>query len=75
MIAAMTAPFTDLIGHFAWPWWLLALPLPWLARALLPPLRGGSAARIAPEKKKKDRIKPRVENLGGRPLGGNRQIQ
>ncbi|MGY1530323.1 vWA domain-containing protein [Luteimonas sp. A649] len=32
---------------FAWPWLLLALPLPWLLRAFLPPARdGGLALRV-----------------------------
>ena len=31
---------------FAWPWLLLALPLPWLLRALLPPRRDASAAAL-----------------------------
>jgi Ca-activated chloride channel family protein len=32
---------------FAWPWFLLALPLPWLLRALLPPVReSGPALRV-----------------------------
>ena len=29
-------PLQALREHFAWPWMLLALPLPWLARSLLP---------------------------------------
>jgi Ca-activated chloride channel family protein len=34
--------------HFAWPWLLLALPLPWLVAWLLPPARGAldSALRV-----------------------------
>jgi Ca-activated chloride channel family protein len=35
-------------GGFAWPWMLLALPLPWLVRALLPPARSVEAAVRAP---------------------------
>lgn len=34
----------ELPGAFAWPWWLCALPLPWLARRWLPPRRSASAA-------------------------------
>lgn len=34
------------IGGFAWPWLLLALPLPWLLRRLLPPLRDRGAAAL-----------------------------
>ena len=33
---------------FAWPWWLLALPLPWIARRLLPPRRDAGAALKVP---------------------------
>ena len=48
MIEAMSASLASWLGHFAWPWWLLALPLPWLARALLPPLRGNAVALKVP---------------------------
>ena len=37
MIDALLSPLQVLGEHFAWPWLLLALPLPWLARALLSP--------------------------------------
>src|SRR5690606_10155445 len=44
---AMTFPsFGDL--SFAWPWLLLALPLPILARWLLPPVRDAAAALRVP---------------------------
>ncbi|HET6434817.1 MAG TPA: VWA domain-containing protein [Xanthomonadaceae bacterium] len=33
---------------FAWPWLLLALPLPWLLRVLLPPVRGTTPALKVP---------------------------
>ncbi|MDH5835596.1 vWA domain-containing protein [Luteimonas kalidii] len=33
---------------FAWPWWLLAIPLPWLARRWLPPVRDTQPALRAP---------------------------
>ena len=33
---------------FAWPWLLLALPLPWLSRRLLPPARSAAAALKVP---------------------------
>ncbi|WP_149196263.1 vWA domain-containing protein [Luteimonas suaedae] len=36
------------LDGFAWPWMLLALPLPWLLRALLPAARGGGAALRVP---------------------------
>lgn len=34
--------------HFAWPWLFLALPLPWLARRLLPPARAAGAVLRVP---------------------------
>lgn len=37
-----------LLATFAWPWWLLALPLPWLVRRLLPAARSGAPALRAP---------------------------
>ncbi len=37
-----------LFADFAWPWLLLALPLPWLARRLLPARRSASAALRVP---------------------------
>src|SRR3546814_17269878 len=45
--AAMTAIWPSFAG-FAWPWLLLALPLPWLLRRLLPPARSASAALKVP---------------------------
>ena len=44
---------------FAWPWLLLALPLPWLVRRLLPPARGGGAALKVPYGKRLDAIAAR----------------
>ena len=38
----------DLLGSFAWPWWLCALPLPVLARWWLPARRNASAALKVP---------------------------
>lgn len=38
----------DMFGGFAWPWLLLALPLPWLVRRLLPAARTHSAALKVP---------------------------
>ncbi|GAB3729283.1 VWA domain-containing protein [Luteimonas pelagia] len=54
------------LPEFAWPWALLALPLPWLARWLLPPRRGGSAALRVPWG---DRLDP-IAAAGGRALRG-----
>ena len=45
---AITRALADARDLFAWPWWLLALPLPWLARWLLPAARDGSAALKVP---------------------------
>ncbi|WP_345776343.1 VWA domain-containing protein [Luteimonas salinisoli] len=36
------------LDGFAWPWLLLALPLPWLLRSLLPPARAPGAALRVP---------------------------
>ena len=41
---------------FAWPWILLALPLPWLARWLLPAMRSTSAALKVPYGERLDAI-------------------
>lgn len=43
----MTA-LADPASLFAWPLWLLALPLPWLARRWLPPARANTAALRVP---------------------------
>ena len=48
LIASLLAPWHWLLDTFAWPWWLLALPLPWLARLLLPPARGSAEALRVP---------------------------
>jgi Ca-activated chloride channel family protein len=45
--AWLTALLPSFAG-FAWPWWLLALPLPWIARRLLPPKRDAGAALKVP---------------------------
>src|SRR5690606_32489727 len=47
MTAALPGWF-DALPHLAWPWMLLALPLPWLARRWLPPLRPTLAALRVP---------------------------
>ncbi|MGO1002920.1 vWA domain-containing protein [Lysobacter sp. CA196] len=51
---------------FAWPWWLLALPLPVLARWLLPAARDSSAALKVPFGERLDAIAA----VGGRSLRG-----
>ncbi|MEG3791372.1 VWA domain-containing protein [Lysobacter sp. CCNWLW3] len=45
---ALMRGLADARDLFAWPWWLFALPLPWLARWLLPAARDGSAALKVP---------------------------
>lgn len=44
----MTGWLSTLMDVFAWPWLLLALPLPWLLRWLLPPARNKAAALKVP---------------------------
>ncbi|RPE74814.1 vWA domain-containing protein [Vulcaniibacterium tengchongense] len=48
MSELLLAPWTWLRESFAWPWWLLALPLPGLVRRLAPPARAGGAALRVP---------------------------
>jgi Ca-activated chloride channel family protein len=47
MIAWLSALLPSYAG-FAWPWWLLALPLPWIVRRVLPPKRDTGAALKVP---------------------------
>ena len=42
------ADIWTLVPNFAWPWWLLAVPLPWLVRWLLPPVRSAQPALRVP---------------------------
>jgi len=44
----LPAGLQALFADFAWPWLLLALPLPWLARRLLPARKSASAALKVP---------------------------
>jgi Ca-activated chloride channel family protein len=44
----MSAWLPAAFDGFAWPWLLLALPLPWLLRWLLPPARSAEAALKVP---------------------------
>src|SRR5690606_41513585 len=62
---AMTAIWPSFAG-FAWPWLLLALPLPWLVRRLLPAARSGSAALKVPYGTRLDAI----AGAGGLARGG-----
>ena len=58
MTAALPGWF-DALPHLAWPWMLLALPLPWLARRWLPPVRPALAALRVP-------WGPRIEEIARR---------
>jgi len=60
-------PAADAFAGFAWPWLLLALPLPWLARRLLPPARRASAALRVPYGERLDAI----AGSGGFARGGH----
>ncbi|TWI06212.1 Ca-activated chloride channel family protein [Luteimonas cucumeris] len=60
----------ELFDLFAWPWWLLALPLPWLARRLLPPRRSASAALKVPFDERLDAI----ATQGGGGAGGHAHV-
>jgi Ca-activated chloride channel family protein len=53
---------------FAWPWVLLALPLPWLARWLLPAMRSTSAALKVPYGERLDAIATPSTRGGGTPM-------
>lgn len=55
----------DSFAGFGWPWLLLALPLPWLARWLLPAARTTSAALKVPYGERLDAI-PTPSTRGGR---------
>lgn len=69
MIDSLLAPLLSLVEQFAWPWMLLALPLPLLARWLLPPARGGASASLrVPFGERLDR----VARAGGRSMLGGR---
>lgn len=69
MIDSLLAPLLSLVEQFAWPWMLLALPLPLLARWLLPPARGGASAALrVPFGERLDR----VARAGGRSMLGGR---
>jgi Ca-activated chloride channel family protein len=48
MSAGFASGLAALGDLFAWPWWLLAIPLPWLARRWLPPVRDFQPALRAP---------------------------
>lgn len=62
MIDSLLSPVNALRDLFAWPWMLLALPLPLLARWLLPPARNAEAALQVPYGERLQR----VAGAGGR---------
>jgi Ca-activated chloride channel family protein len=69
MMDALLAPFIALHDAFAWPWMLLALPLPWFARWLMPPVAQTTAAALrVPFGDRLDR----VAHAGGRTAFGSR---
>lgn len=47
-MSAWPTSLIELMQLFAWPWWLLALPLPWLVQRLMPAARSSSAALQVP---------------------------
>jgi Ca-activated chloride channel family protein len=59
------------IDGFAWPWLLLALPLPWLVRMLLPPARSTEAALKVPYGERLDAIRG---STGAARVGGIRAL-
>ena len=54
---------------FAWPWLLLALPLPWLVRWLLPPARQAGAALKVPYGARLDAIATQAGHAHARGAG------
>jgi Ca-activated chloride channel family protein len=55
-LSAAVATVAPGFEGFAWPWLLLALPLPWLARRWLPARRSGAAALKVPFAERLDRL-------------------
>jgi Ca-activated chloride channel family protein len=69
MIDALRQTLLSLFESFAWPGWLLALPLPWLVRWLLPPVAGASAALRVPWGDRLASIGGRVGPARAKPAG------
>lgn len=67
LATAVSAIWPDFAG-FAWPWLLLALPLPWLLRWLLPAARSGAAALKVPYGDRLDAIAAGAGRGRGAPL-------
>lgn len=57
------------IDGLAWPWWLLALPLPWLVHRFLPAMRTSSAALTVPFGRRLDAIASAGGSARGRGIG------
>jgi len=64
---AMSSIWPGFAG-FAWPWLLLALPLPWVARWLLPAVRSTSVALKVPYGDRLDTIPTPSTRGGGTPM-------
>lgn len=56
----------DWFAGFAWPWMLLALPLPWIVRWLAPPVRNSTTALRVPWGRRLEAIS--AESGGRRPM-------
>ncbi|WP_419642794.1 vWA domain-containing protein, partial [Thiolapillus sp.] len=54
--------------EFAWPWVFLALPLPWLVRRFLPPVRQQQAALRVPFLEDFEALQGKNARAGGRSL-------
>ena len=57
------------INGFGWPWLLLALPLPWIARMVLRPARSDSAALRVPYGERLESLQTRARGARGRGIG------
>jgi Ca-activated chloride channel family protein len=66
---AMNAWLPTMFDGFAWPWMLLALPLPWLFRWLLPPAHGVAAALKVPYGTRLDAIAGKPGHARGVGIG------
>ena len=65
----MNAWLSTMFDGFAWPWLLLALPLPWLLRWLLPPARSAAAALKVPYGARLDAIAGKSGHARGVGIG------
>lgn len=70
VIASLTGSLPALVDGLAWPWWLLALPLPLLARRWLPPVRNTSPALKVPFGARLDAVAGRGGHGGRRGAAG-----